>query len=82
VASREEIEERVGAMLAELLGVPEVGPEANFFELGGHSLLAVLLLAQVEDVFGVEVDVWSFFDAPTVRELAAMVELSLAGQHV
>jgi thioesterase domain-containing protein len=47
-----------------------IGMEENFFELGGHSLLGVRLLARVEAVFGKRLTLASFFEAPTVAQMA------------
>ncbi|MGW0963303.1 amino acid adenylation domain-containing protein [Streptomyces gelaticus] len=66
-------EESMAAVWARVLGVPEVGVHQSFFELGGHSLLAVRLVAALAADLGVETTVRRLFDAPTVRELAAVL---------
>ncbi|MDP9901729.1 non-ribosomal peptide synthetase [Variovorax ginsengisoli] len=42
-----EVEEKLAAIWAEMLGVPRVGRNDNFFELGGHSLLALRLMERM-----------------------------------
>ncbi|MET3391395.1 amino acid adenylation domain-containing protein [Variovorax sp. 1140] len=42
-----EMEEKLAAIWAQVLGVPRVGRRDNFFELGGHSLLALRLLERM-----------------------------------
>ncbi|MEU9040478.1 MULTISPECIES: amino acid adenylation domain-containing protein [unclassified Kitasatospora] len=49
------IEEAVGHLWAELLGVETVGPDDDFFALGGTSLLAMEMLARARIMFGVDV---------------------------
>ncbi|MDQ2741200.1 MAG: non-ribosomal peptide synthetase [Chloroflexota bacterium] len=73
-APRTPLEERVAAILAELLEVERVGVHDNFFLLGGHSLLATQVIMWVNATFGVELPMRVLFDAPTVARLAAEIE--------
>jgi acyl carrier protein len=68
------VETEIAAILAQLLGVDEVGVHDNFFLLGGHSLLGTQLIMRLRDAFGVDLALRTLFDAPTVAELAAEVE--------
>ena len=70
VAPRNETEEKLAAMCAELLGVDRVGVYDSFFDLGGHSLLATQFISRVRDAFQVELPLRSLFEHPTVDELA------------
>ncbi|HET7469451.1 MAG TPA: amino acid adenylation domain-containing protein, partial [Gemmatimonadales bacterium] len=74
VAPRTATEESLAALWSELLGLDRVGVRDNFFQLGGHSLLATQVLARVRRLFGVELGIRQFFDAPTVEGLARAVE--------
>jgi len=58
----------------EVLGREQIGVEQNFFELGGHSLMATQMISRICRVFKRELAVGSIFDAPTIAELAAVVE--------
>jgi iturin family lipopeptide synthetase A len=51
----------------------EIGMDVPFFELGGHSLSAVRLLNRVREALSVEYPVLDFFQAPTVRAMAAHI---------
>ena len=53
------------------LGNDSVSLNSNFFAEGGHSLLAAQLLARIRSKLGIEVSLRSFFDRPTLTELAA-----------
>ncbi|MCB8905463.1 MULTISPECIES: non-ribosomal peptide synthetase [unclassified Streptomyces] len=58
---------------AEVLRLPDVGPEDDLFDLGGHSLTVVQIAARIRDALGVEVDFDVFFDTPTPAGIAAVV---------
>ncbi len=73
VAPRGEIEERMAAIWADVLGLDRVGTQDDFFELGGHSLLGTQLMSRIREAFGVEVPLGKLFEAATVADLAAVV---------
>ena len=68
-----EVEMALAAIWRELLGIEQVGRNDNFFELGGHSLLVVVALEHLRRV-GLHVDAGDLFAAPTLRELATVVQ--------
>ncbi len=67
-------EQRVAAIVASLLGLPQVGLNDNFFYLGGNSLFGTQVIARLRDAFQVELPLLTLFDHPTVVDLAAAVE--------
>jgi acyl carrier protein len=69
-----ELEERLAGLWEELLGIREPGRNQSFFDLGGASLTAIQLGARIQSMFGVEVPLNSLFDAPTIADLAVIVE--------
>ena len=73
VAPRNQIEESVAAIWAEILGVSQVGVQSNFFDLGGHSLRAIQVISRLYKAFGIELSLRSLFEAPTVAALAEKI---------
>ena len=65
-----------------MLSVEQIGIDDNFFALGGHSLLAMQVMSRLRDDFGVTLLLRAIFDAPTVRELAEVVDAATAAPAV
>ena len=76
-APQSEVQEHLAGIVARLLGVDRVGIDDNFFTRGGHSLLGAQLIANITDVFGVELSLLTVFDDPTVRGISAAIEQSI-----
>jgi acyl-coenzyme A synthetase/AMP-(fatty) acid ligase/acyl carrier protein len=74
------VQERVAAIVANLLGLQQVGANDNFFMLGGHSLLGTQVISRVREAFGVEPSLHTLFEAPTVAHLSAEIERLLLAQ--
>ncbi len=74
VAPRTEIEEKLAAIWAAVLGRDRVGVDDNFFRLGGHSLLATQVIARVRGELAVQVPLHTMFVAPTLGGFASEVE--------
>jgi acyl transferase domain-containing protein len=75
-----EIEKTTAGIWQQVLGIAPIGLHDKFFELGGHSLLAVQLISQLREAFQVEIPAQRLFEAPTIAQLAASIEASLAAQ--
>ncbi|MGW7264882.1 amino acid adenylation domain-containing protein [Streptomyces sp. NPDC054842] len=69
-------EEVLCRLFAELLGVEEIGIDADFFDNGGHSLLATRLIGRIRNELKVDVKVTTVFRSPTVAELAGHIKKS------
>jgi acyl-coenzyme A synthetase/AMP-(fatty) acid ligase len=72
VEPRTELERRVAALWAEVLGTPRVGRDVSFFDLGGHSLLLMRLHPRLVGLApGAGLSVLDLFRHPTVASVAA-----------
>jgi acyl-CoA synthetase (AMP-forming)/AMP-acid ligase II/acyl carrier protein len=69
-------EQRLAAIIASLLDMPieQIGIEDNFFLLGGSSLMGTQIIMHVSEVFGVDLMLFTLFQAPTIQQLAAEIE--------
>jgi acyl carrier protein len=70
---RNTIENAIAKIWAEILGIEQVGIHDDFFALGGDSLSATRVLARLEDTLQLKTSVRTFFEYPTVAELAQML---------
>ena len=81
VAPRTDLEQRIAAVWAEVLGVDRVGVEDNFFDLGGHSLLLIRLHKRLSESISGDLSIVDLFQYPTVAGLAArLVPASTVGE--
>jgi amino acid adenylation domain-containing protein len=74
LSPRTSTEQRVAAIVGQLLGLERVGVNDNFFYLGGNSLFGTQVIGRLRDAFNVEVPLLRLFDHPTVADLAEEVE--------
>jgi acyl carrier protein len=73
LAPRNEMEEQLARIWAEIFGIERVGINDQFLELGGHSLLAVQLISRLQAGLQVKVNFRDLFEAPTVAKLALLI---------
>ena len=74
VAPTNPTEELLAKLWGKVLGVKRIGVRDDFFELGGDSLLAARLFAALEKAFGKSLPLGIIFSAPTIAELAKVLQ--------
>jgi aryl carrier-like protein len=68
------VEEELMAIWKEVLGLTEVGREANFFDLGGDSILSIRIVAKAYNR-GIRLSSRQLFEHPTLSALAQIAEV-------
>ena len=81
VLPRTPLEIQLAALWQQVLGQSDLGVHDNFFDLGGHSLTAVQLFADLEQVFGRQLALATLFKAPTIAQLAEVLEREESVTH-
>ncbi len=74
VAPRNEREQQLAAIWAEVLQVERVGLHDNFFELGGHSLLAAQVISRIHSSLGIDIPLRLIFEKPQLNEFSQAFE--------
>lgn len=69
-----ETQQRLAAIIGEVLKLDAVPPDAPFFKIGGTSLLATQLVFRIQEAFQVNVPLRSLFATPTVRAMGQAID--------
>jgi len=77
-ASRSVFEQELAIIWQKLLSIDSILPDQNYFDLGGDSSLAVQMFAQIEKRFNVKLPLACLYDAPTIEELAKVLQSELS----
>jgi amino acid adenylation domain-containing protein len=80
VAPRTVTETTITMIWAEVFKRDRIGVTDEFLQLGGHSLLAIRILGKLTRAFGVRLPLRTLFDAPTVEQLAQVVDEAAAAR--
>jgi len=78
-APTSELERAIAGVLAELLGIDQVGTDDNFFDLGANSLMLVQASVRLRTVLGRNVALVQMFQYPSIRALAGVLGSEDAG---
>lgn len=69
-----ELQRRLLTLWQQVLKLDAIGADQRFFDLGGSSLQAVELLARLRAELGQRVPLARFFESPTIRSFAALLD--------
>jgi acyl carrier protein len=71
-----EVEAKLVEIWSELLGMEKnkISINANFFRLGGHSLKAAAMMAKIQEVFHIKLNLVEIFSNPTAGEVASLIK--------
>jgi acyl transferase domain-containing protein len=79
-AARTNLEHSVAGVWQERLGIAQIGVQDNFYELGGDSLLATQIVAELREMFAIELSLNHFFDKQTIAGVAECIEEILVAE--
>ncbi len=72
------LEKKLIEIWSAVLGLDHVSVHSNFFESGGDSLLGLRIINRLRDLLGEHISLVIVFEAPTVRQMAALLEKNYA----
>ncbi|MDY4296954.1 MULTISPECIES: non-ribosomal peptide synthetase [unclassified Xanthomonas] len=81
IAPRTQLERELAAIWSDVLGVAEIGVEANFFALGGNSFKSLQIISAVARRLSVQLSLRDFFDAPTIAGCARCIDARRAASR-
>lgn len=81
VLPRTPVEKALVEIWIQVLGVEQVSIHDNFFDLGGDSMLATQVVSRVQETMQVTLTPLSFFEAPTVVDLAVIIAARQVGER-
>jgi acyl-coenzyme A synthetase/AMP-(fatty) acid ligase/acyl carrier protein len=77
IPPKNNVEDLVAKIYADVLELPRVGANDNFLALGGDSLRAMQVLSRLRSLFSVDLPIATLFLKPTVAQLAQELAASL-----
>ncbi|MFE8600248.1 amino acid adenylation domain-containing protein [Archangium violaceum] len=79
VAPRDDVEQKLATVWAQVLGLKQVGVHDNFFELGGDSISTLQIISRARQV-GLHLSPKQIFQRQTIAELAPLATVGRAIQ--
>lgn len=72
-----EIQNNITLVWQKVLKVNNIPLNGKFFEFGGNSIKAMLIIANLSNKFGIDLDIHDIFENPTIGKLSKKVESQL-----
>ena len=79
-APRMPSEQRLAEIWRAALSLDQVGIDDRYVDLGGDSLIAAVIFSRIEAEFGVHLPMVTLDSAPTIADLAARIDVVVAGR--
>ncbi|MDM2418495.1 amino acid adenylation domain-containing protein [Mycobacteroides abscessus] len=76
------VERTIADIYAHTLGLERIGVEDSFFDVGGDSISAMRVVAAINTALDVDLEVWTIFDAPSVRSLSARLNGAVSASPI
>lgn len=70
---RDDIEQKIAAIWARILSVPDVSTSVNFFDQGGSSLQMFTVLNEIQENIHPKLSMNDLFERPTIKALAGFI---------
>ncbi|MBO3797176.1 amino acid adenylation domain-containing protein [Bacillus subtilis] len=67
-------EKKIELVWKEILKLEDIGVNQSFFELGGHSLNGTFVIARLNEIFGIELELTDLFKHSTIDNLANYID--------
>jgi amino acid adenylation domain-containing protein len=73
VAPQTETEQKIAAVLRQVIRIETVGIHDNFYDIGGSSLLLIRVHNKLQEIFDIELKVIDLFSYPTIYSLSQYI---------
>jgi amino acid adenylation domain-containing protein len=82
IAPRNEVEENLASIWAEVLNREKIGVGDDFFAIGGHSLNATQVAARIQRFYSMDFPIRTLFDCRTIEGLAKIISYEVINDEV
>lgn len=69
----EKITESITEIWKTVLEIDEIDPNESIFDMGGDSIIIVKSLNEIQEQFGLEIDITDVFEHDTVNQLSELI---------
>ena len=69
----EKVTESITEIWKTVLEIDEIDPNESIFDMGGDSIIIVKSLNEIQEQFGLEIDITDVFEHDTVNQLSELI---------